>query len=267
MTEHLIAAAGPVEYRASVEAVLASGEYDSLIVHYTPVGLARNEDVKAAIVDGIAKARAAGAAARPVLACLMNQDQPQAHLSGGNERVPCYPFPEAPARVLGKMRTYSKWRSLPEDVFPDFDDLDLEPAHEVCRTATTERGECWLSAEESWAVLEAAQLPLSPVALDALVRYDWPGNIRELANVMERAQILAEGDTITRDDLPDTVASGAAPQRPAAELANPDLLDEMEKRHVEDMLSRHDGNKVQAAKALGISRRSFYRLLEKYGLG
>jgi acetate---CoA ligase (ADP-forming) len=160
----LIAAAGPGEYQASVEALLTSGEYDSLIVHYTPVGLAGNEDVKTAIVKAIARARAAGAAERPVLACLMNQEQPQAHLIGGNERVPCYSFPETPARVLGKMLTYAKWRSLPEEVFPDFDDLELEPAHSVCRTATSERGECWLSAEESWAVLEAAQLPLSPVA-------------------------------------------------------------------------------------------------------
>ena len=159
----LIATAGPAEYRASVEAVLASGEYDSLIVHYTPAGLAGNEEVKAAIVEGVAEARAAGAAGRPVLACLMNQDQPQAYLIGA-ERVPCYPFPETPARVLGKMRTHSKWRSLPEELFPDFDDFDLEPAHAACRTAATERGECWLSAEESWAVLEAAQLPLSPVA-------------------------------------------------------------------------------------------------------
>ena len=41
----------------------------------------------------------------------------------------------------------------------------------------------------------------------ALTRYDWPGNIRELANVLERAQILAEGDTITPDDLPDAVVA------------------------------------------------------------
>src|SRR5262249_41002825 len=46
---------------------------------------------------------------------------------------------------------------------------------------------------------------IDPAALAALVNYDWPGNIRELANVVERAQILAEGDTITADDLPDTI--------------------------------------------------------------
>lgn len=104
-------------------------------------------------------------------------------------------------------------------------------------------------------------------ALNALVRYDWPGNIRELANVMERAQILAEGETITRDDLPDTILSGSTSQESEAEPLSPDSLDGMEKRHVANVLNEHGGNKVHAAKALGISRRSLYRLIEKYGLG
>lgn len=109
---------------------------------------------------------------------------------------------------------------------------------------------------------------VDPDAMNAMIRYQWPGNIRELANVMERAQILAEGGVITRDDLPDTVVSGTGSLLTAAELpASPDLLEGMEKRHVADVLARHDGNKVQAAKALGVSRRSLYRLIDKYGLG
>ena len=105
-------------------------------------------------------------------------------------------------------------------------------------------------------------------ALDALIRYTWPGNIRELANVMERAQILAEGGVITRDDLPDTVvcATPNSPDETRGAPSSPDSLESMEKRHVEDVLSRHDGNKVHAAKALGVSRRSLYRLIEKYNL-
>jgi len=108
---------------------------------------------------------------------------------------------------------------------------------------------------------------VEPDALNALIRYDWPGNIRELANVLERAQILAEGSTITRDDLPDTILAGAAQQKSVEVSASPDSLEGMEKRHVASVLSQHDGNKVQAARALGISRRSLYRLLEKHGLG
>jgi DNA-binding NtrC family response regulator len=100
-------------------------------------------------------------------------------------------------------------------------------------------------------------------ALAALKRYDWPGNIRELANVLERAQILAEGDTITVDDLPANLftASGAP-----ASVADPRHLDEVERRHVEDVLRQEKGNKLRAAKILGISRRALYRLLAKYSI-
>ncbi|VTT99280.1 acetoacetate metabolism regulatory protein : Two component, sigma54 specific, transcriptional regulator, Fis family OS=Pirellula staleyi (strain ATCC 27377 / DSM 6068 / ICPB 4128) GN=Psta_1595 PE=4 SV=1: Response_reg: Sigma54_activat [Gemmataceae bacterium] len=108
-------------------------------------------------------------------------------------------------------------------------------------------------------VLRTRQLGKAPFAVDpeamrVLCAYDWPGNIRELANVLERAQILAEGDTITVDDLPESVAhaAGPAPAAPGATTAappNPDDLDAVERRHVIDVLRRHDGNKVHAAKA------------------
>jgi len=105
---------------------------------------------------------------------------------------------------------------------------------------------------------------ISPEAMDALVRYDWPGNVRELANVLERAQILAEDHAITLDDLPDSLASVAMPSATAG--ANPLHLREVERRHVLEILQREKGNKVHTAKALGISRRALYRLIEKYHL-
>jgi DNA-binding NtrC family response regulator len=90
--------------------------------------------------------------------------------------------------------------------------------------------------------------------------------------VLERAQILAENETITLDDLPDNLiqTSGSkSTTAPAAteRAAGPDDLERLERRHVEDVLRRHGGNKVQAAKALGVSRRSLYRLIDKYQLG
>jgi DNA-binding NtrC family response regulator len=105
---------------------------------------------------------------------------------------------------------------------------------------------------------------IAPEALEALKRYDWPGNVRELANVLERAQILAENHVITTDDLPDSVLSAA----PAAAVpsGDPRYLSEVERTHVETVLKDEKGNKVQAAKVLGISRRALYRLIEKYGL-
>jgi DNA-binding NtrC family response regulator len=105
---------------------------------------------------------------------------------------------------------------------------------------------------------------IAPEALQALSRYDWPGNIRELANVLERAQILAEDALITLDDLPDTVVAAAPAAGEAA--GDPRHLREVERRHVRAVLEEEGGNKVRAAKALGISRRALYRLIDKYHL-
>jgi DNA-binding NtrC family response regulator len=103
-----------------------------------------------------------------------------------------------------------------------------------------------------------------PEVQQALSQYDWPGNIRELANVLERAQILAEDSVITLDDLPDTVvAAGPAPGEAGGD---PRHLREVERRHVRAVLEEEGGNKVRAAKALGISRRALYRLIDKYHL-
>jgi len=98
--------------------------------------------------------------------------------------------------------------------------------------------------------------------MQALLKYSWPGNIRELANVLERAQILAEDHLITLDDLPESVH--AAPEIPAD--ISPLNLSEMERRTTLAALQQAKGNKVQAAKLLGISRRALYRLLTNYGL-
>ena len=111
---------------------------------------------------------------------------------------------------------------------------------------------------------------VQPRALEIMTRYDWPGNIRELVNVLERAQILAEEHLITTDDLPENmvlspVREENSPQ-PGASEEQTDNLEAMERRHVRSVLQRLSYNKVQAAHSLGISRRSLYRLIEKYQL-
>jgi len=112
--------------------------------------------------------------------------------------------------------------------------------------------------------LGAARSRITPEAMQALLQYDWPGNVRELANVLERAQILAEDHFITIDDLPEGFVS-AAPDAGTAGV-DPLHLCEVERRHVLEVLRLVKGNKVHAAKALGIGRRSLYRLIEKYHL-
>jgi DNA-binding NtrC family response regulator len=115
---------------------------------------------------------------------------------------------------------------------------------------------------------------VEPDALAALVAYDWPGNVRELANVIERAQILAENNRITLDDLPDSITAKAPPPLEpthaalaagTAEAPIPTLR-EAERRHVEGALRQTGGNKVRAAKLLGVSRRALYRLIDKHRL-
>jgi len=123
---------------------------------------------------------------------------------------------------------------------------------------------------------------MDPAAAEALERYRWPGNVRELQNVMERACALADGATITVGDLPEhivhataaPVASGMAPGE-ALPSAGTDLtlkaakerwLQVLEVSYLRDLLARHDGNVSSAAKAAGIDRKTFHRLINKYDL-
>ena len=109
---------------------------------------------------------------------------------------------------------------------------------------------------------------IEPDALAALVAYRWPGNVRELANVIERAKILADGPTITLRDLPMGVIQPSVLARPteSAPRANGTNLAELERQHIQRILDAEAWNKARAARALGISRRRLYRLLEKHHL-
>jgi transcriptional regulator with PAS, ATPase and Fis domain len=137
--------------------------------------------------------------------------------------------------------------------------MRLPPLRER-RSDVTELVEYFLTTRQ----VGSARCQVSPEALDALTRYNWPGNIRELANVLERAQILAEDALITADDLPDTLFK-AGPVA-ALEDGSGHNLHDAQRRHVLAVLREEKGNKAHAARALGISRRALYRLLEKYQL-
>ena len=102
----------------------------------------------------------------------------------------------------------------------------------------------------------------------------WDGNVRELKNVMERACMLAEGATVSERELagafgPDVPAApargrSAEPAGRATERAAP--LEEIEREHILDVLRQVKGNRMKAAKVLGISRRALYRRLERHHL-
>jgi DNA-binding NtrC family response regulator len=108
-------------------------------------------------------------------------------------------------------------------------------------------------------------------ALRSLEGYDWPGNLRELRNVLERAVILAGDGPIGPEDVhiparARLAAAGSAPLAPGAPPANEGTLSETEERMVRDALERAGGNKSKAARLLGITRRALYGRLERYGI-
>jgi DNA-binding NtrC family response regulator len=102
---------------------------------------------------------------------------------------------------------------------------------------------------------------LAPDALAVLLGYDFPGNVRELANAIERAVVLAESEEVTVGELP-AVARAAARTR-GRRLGRPTLA-EVEAEYVREVLAEARGNKSEAARVLGISRKNLYEKLAKY---
>jgi DNA-binding NtrC family response regulator len=107
---------------------------------------------------------------------------------------------------------------------------------------------------------------LTAAARDVLLKYEYPGNVRELENIAERAVLLCRGQVIDLEDLPATVRPG---QRSAADPLPKDLpgvLAEIERQAIQSALERTGGIQTQAAEALGISERVLRYKMKKYGL-
>ena len=105
---------------------------------------------------------------------------------------------------------------------------------------------------------EGKRLAMPAEVMGMLQRYTWPGNVRELKNVVERAVVLASGMEVTPEDLPQNISCFRRRQQP---YNAPKTLRELEMQAVKRVLAQCRGNKSRAAKALGISRKSFYRKL------
>ena len=109
---------------------------------------------------------------------------------------------------------------------------------------------------------------IEPPALKALLRFEWPGNVRQLENVMERAVLLAEGDSLALADLPEAVRDSTN----AAPIDDEDLSIKartaaLERSLIEKALERTGGNRTQAAKLLEISYKALVYKIRDYGLG
>lgn len=104
---------------------------------------------------------------------------------------------------------------------------------------------------------------VSEKAMQNMLAYSWPGNVRELRNVLERSIILSEKGVITRSSLPKELGVGCDEQAEGHVLS----LEHMERMHIDRALGFFNGNRQQAARALGIGRKTLYRKMQKYGLG
>ena len=118
----------------------------------------------------------------------------------------------------------------------------------------------------------------TPEALNALMNYNWPGNIRELENTIERAVILGRSERIRLDDLPEKIRScydhrnqtlsalAAKPPVRAESALIPFTPEETEKDAITRALRSTNGNVTRAAEQLGFSRRTMYRKMKKYDI-
>lgn len=108
-------------------------------------------------------------------------------------------------------------------------------------------------------------------AMEHLKNYSWPGNIRELENIVERCVVINESDVIGEDSLPAEILScsgnevSCSSAENSRELLN-EAIDDKEKEVIIKVLRENNGNKTKSALALGISRRSLHRKIQKYGI-
>jgi DNA-binding NtrC family response regulator len=108
---------------------------------------------------------------------------------------------------------------------------------------------------------------VSPQVLAILVRYPWPGNVRELANVIERAMVVAKGSVILPEHLPPHLFETRAPANGNGAERPPELsLEAAEREQILRALQASGGKRIEAARLLGLSRRTLYRKLDRYGI-
>jgi two-component system, NtrC family, response regulator HydG len=107
----------------------------------------------------------------------------------------------------------------------------------------------------------------TPKAMDQLIRYDWPGNVRELMNAIERAVVLARTDYLDDQDFSILQPLLQQPVPVLSDFENIDIpLEEVEKAAILRMLGSVAGNKSEAARRLGITRKTLHKKLKKYGV-
>jgi two-component system, NtrC family, response regulator HydG len=110
----------------------------------------------------------------------------------------------------------------------------------------------------------------TPLAMDMLLKYGWPGNVREVENAVERAVILTLGEYISEKELPlritNAYSTGQESPISSSSVSEPTSLEEIQKKAILKSLEETGGNKSETARKLGINRRTLYTKLEKFGV-
>ena len=109
------------------------------------------------------------------------------------------------------------------------------------------------------------QVELSTGALDVLLAYDWPGNVRQLENTIERLVLFSPGSVVGPEDL-ETLLHSAPRDVPAGLFEDLPTLEQVERRYIEHVLQAVRRNRTRAADVLGIDRRTLYRMVDRYGI-
>ena len=107
---------------------------------------------------------------------------------------------------------------------------------------------------------------VSPEVMRRLQQYRWPGNVREMRNVLESMMVLADGELLTERDLPDQVMEGSQAKAAPGEIPSGVTMEELEKLAITKALDQFAGNRTHAAGRLGISVRTLQRKLRQYEL-
>lgn len=103
-------------------------------------------------------------------------------------------------------------------------------------------------------------------ALVALVQYDWPGNVRELRNAVESMVVRAKGNILTRADLPPEIWAPLPVDQDGWQFLAGRTWQDVERNHIRVSLELCGGNRLKAAKSMGLSERTLYRKIKEYGL-
>jgi PAS domain S-box-containing protein len=107
---------------------------------------------------------------------------------------------------------------------------------------------------------------VSDQALRLLLKHDYPGNIRELENIIEHAFVLCRGERIDFDCLPKEITEGQKGDYPSMSLPKETPFEKAETEVIEKTLKKYDGNRIKTAQELGIDRTTLWRKIKKYGL-